>query len=593
MKLKEIEGFDPVTKANIEQWLHGPYDDETKAALNKLLEEKPKEVADAFYTNIEFGTGGLRGIMGIGCNRMNCYTVRAATQGLANYLSKQPLREGSIHSVFIGYDSRHNSRLFAEECAKVLAANRIRVYLCQDLRPTPLVSFGCRYKKCSAAIMITASHNPPAYNGYKLYWNDGAQVLPPHDKNIIEEVKKMHSPSEVKAADRIEHPLIELISDEIDAAYLNAIETLQITPKINQKDGGALKIIYTSLHGTGITLLPIAMERAGFTDVETVEEQAIVDGGFPTVESPNPEEESALKMGVEKLRKTGGDILIATDPDADRVGIAVSHHGKIQILNGNQIACLCLNFILETLTAQERLAHNAAFIKTIATTELFGAICRGFKKPCFNVLTGFKYIAEKIRTWELDPKHPYQFVFGGEESYGYLIGSLTRDKDAITSSILIAETALNAKKEGKTLIDKLESIYNKYGYYQEKLLSLNFGDSQEGKQRMDEGMSLLRKNPPSQLANTEVVSIEDYMLSQKRHLKTNETSPLEFPKSNALLYWLEDGTKLLIRPSGTEPKIKVYCGAVIKNFESLIKAEEAAQKKIAGILDSLKSKLNF
>ncbi len=557
--------MDPTTLQNIEKWLQDDYDLETRSAIKKMMQESPKAVEDAFYTDLSFGTGGMRGIMGIGSNRMNSYTVRAATQGLANYLLKQPMPPQG-HAVMIGYDSRHHSQEFAEEAAKVLAANGIRVFLLSELRPTPLVSFGCRSKQCSAGLMITASHNPPIYNGYKVYWSDGAQILPPHDLSIISEVKKISTPSQVKCIENLDHPLIEKILEELDTAYLAAIHPLQFYPEQNRNTGKQLKVVYSSLHGTGGTLVPKALQSWGFSSVLLVDEQSHPDGDFPTVATPNPEEASALKLGIAKMLHEDADLLIATDPDTDRVGVAVKHMGRVEILNGNQVACILLEHICKALILQKRLPERAAFIKSIATTELFQAICDAYRVSCINVQTGFKFFAEKIREWEKELNGP-QFIFGGEESYGYLLGTLTRDKDAITASALICEVALKAKLEKKTLVDKLQDLYDTHGFYFEKLLSIHFNESREDKARMAQGMANLRNNPPTAICNTPVNVQEE--------------------SSNVLLFWMSDGSKLMVRPSGTEPKIKIYCGVVQKGFQD----QQLAEKRADALTHALKELL--
>jgi phosphomannomutase len=582
----EITQFDPVTNRNVNSWLNGPYDAQTKETIRKMLKENPTEVSDAFYTNLSFGTGGMRGIMGVGTNRMNSYTIKACTQGLANYINKQVKTEKE-HSVLIGYDSRHHSREFAEECAKVLAANHIRVYIYKDIRPTPMTSFGCRYKKATSAIMITASHNPPQYNGYKVYWNDGAQVLPPNDQGIVDEVNKISDISHVKTVDSTDNPLIEWIGDEIDHAYLEAISPLQLHPKVNKEQGNSLKVVYTSLHGTGITMVPPAMKLWGFTNIELVTKQVIPDGDFPTCPSPNPEEKGALQLGMDTLVKVNGDILIATDPDCDRVGTAIYHDGQLVMIDGNQMACLLLHHVLESLSAQKRLPEKAAFVKTIVTSELFSEICKAHQKPCFNVLTGFKYIAEKIRQWEASPDG-LQYIFGGEESYGYLYGTLARDKDAIICSVLICDMALQAKLKDKTLIDILHDIWQKYGTFVEKLISIKFDDTKAGKEQMAKGMLKLQKNPPKQFSGIDVLVLEDYDKSVSLNVKTGATEKILLPKSEVLLFRLADGTKLVIRPSGTEPKIKIYCGVVKKGPNAVAEGE----KQAATLLDALKNDLS-
>jgi phosphomannomutase len=581
--------LDPTTSANIAQWLNGHYDEHTKEEVRRLVKDNPKEATDAFYTSLSFGTGGMRGVMGVGSSRINDYTIRAATQGLANYVNKQAApSEG--HSAFIGFDSRHHSHTFAQEAAKVLAANGIRVFLCRELRPTPFVSFGCRYKKCTTAIMITASHNPPQYNGYKVYWSDGGQVLPPHDTGIMEEVAKITDPSLVKSVSSLDHPLIELVLEEIDTAYLGEGSHLQYYPEENRRFGSELKIVYTSLHGTGITLAPRMLAAWGFSNVSFVDKQIIPDGDFPTAHYPNPEEKAALALGIEKLQAVQGDILIATDPDADRVGVAVRHQGEVVILNGNQMASLCLEHVCEALTAKGKMPQKAAFVKTIVTTELFQAICDAYKKPCFNVLTGFKYIAEKIEEWERDP-HGYEYIFGGEESYGYLLGTIARDKDAVTASALICQMALHGKQHGKTLVDLLHDLYRKYGVFVESLISVGFEESKAGKEKMTRCMSRLRAEAPSQIQGIDVISVEDYETSKRLNLKTKKTEALTLPQSDVLVFWLADGTKLIVRPSGTEPKVKIYCGVVDKSVASIEVRIQKAQTKANEFLADLKNLL--
>lgn len=578
--------FDQQTTKNIKLWLNGAYDEATKMSIKKMIIENPKEAIDSFYTKLSFGTGGLRGIMGPGSNRLNIYTIRQATQGLATYILKH-CDQDSFPSVLISYDSRHHSRQFAEESAKVLAANGIKVYLTKEMRPTPLVSFGCRFLKCQAAIMLTASHNPPKYNGYKVYWSDGAQVLPPHDVGIIEEIDKINSLDLIKLTE-LSNPLITEIGEEMDTAYLNAIAPLALYPNENRQSGSKLKVVYTSLHGTGITMVPKALASWGFNQVSFVEKQIEPDGDFPTAPYPNPEEKAALELGIIELKKTGADILIATDPDADRVGVAVLHQGEVILLSGNQMAAICLEHICQALSDQERLPQNAAFIKTIGTTELFQSICNTYQRPCFNVLTGFKYIGQKIHEWQIDP-HGFTFIFGGEESFGYLLGTNCRDKDAISASTLICEIALQAKKSGKTLIDLLHELYREHGIYYETLTSLNFEDSKFGKEQMQTAMDSLRKNPPKFIADVPVQIIEDFKTGQKHNFKTNRNAPLEMPLSDILLYWLENGTKLMIRPSGTEAKIKIYCGVVLKEFIDIPSGEKECEKRAALYTKSLES----
>ena len=571
--------FDHHIQENVNRWLLGKYDQDTKDEINRLIKEKPEEIVDSFYKNLEFGTGGLRGIMGIGCNRMNKYTVRIATQGMSNYIRKQ-CDDQFVPSVFIGYDSRHNSQFFAKESAKVLAANNIQVYLFDELRPLPLISFGCRHKGCIAAIMITASHNPPQYNGYKAYWDDGAQVLHPHDLGIIEEVNKITDLDQVKIADE-DHPLIKNIGNEIDIIFLDTISNLQQYPEQNISYGNELKVVYTSLHGTGITMVPQALSSWGFNNVVIVEEQKIPDGDFPTVKSPNPEEHEALELGIQYLKQIKGDILVGTDPDCDRMGIAILHRDDIVLLTGNQIAVLCIEYICKSMTRKKVMPENAAFIKTIVTTELFRKIAEKYQKECYEVLTGFKYIAEMIRKWERSSNGP-KYVFGAEESYGYLLGTHVRDKDAIIASNLICEIALFAKLRGKTLIDLLYDIYKKYGIHRESLVNLKFQEGKEGSEKMQAMMQKLRESPPKVINGMPIICIEDYQNSIK-HFGNGQKECLNFSKSNVLRFWLKDDSKITIRPSGTEPKVKLYFEVVnpyISHIEEEIRLCDEMLKKL-------------
>ncbi len=581
--------LDPVTQKNVNEWLEGSYDEKTKGAIREMLQKDPKSVVDAFFTKLTFGTAGLRGTMGIGSNRMNTYTVGAATQGLANYILKQH-KPVNGYSVLIGYDSRHHSREFAEETAKVLAGNGIKVYLYKDIRPTPLVSYGCRYKKCLSAVMITASHNPPQYNGYKVYWFDGAQVVHPHDTGIISEAGKITDPDMVRQLSSLNSPLIEEIGTEIDDAYVKDIHTLQNYPDDNKKRGEELNVVYTSLHGTGITLVPRVLNDWGFDSISYVEKQIIPDGDFPTANYPNPEEKAAMQLGVDLLLKTKGDILVATDPDADRMGVGVRKGDSVTLLTGNQILSICMAHICEALTKQKKLPEKGAFIKSIGTTELFQAICDDYKRTCFNVLTGFKYIGEKIHEWET-LANGYQFIFGGEESYGYLTGTFSRDKDAVVCSALICEVALQAKLQGKTLLDDLDKLYFKYGIFEEKTVSINFSETKEGKEQMSANMDRLRKTNLKEIAGNKVVSIEDYLTSTKHYLDSGKTDHLILPISDVLLYWLEDGSKAMVRPSGTEPKIKLSCGLRERKFKTIEEGIAVAKKRCDILLDFLKKEL--
>jgi phosphoglucomutase/phosphomannomutase len=572
--------IDPEVQKRVQVWLNGDYDDQTKEAIRKMA---PEELIDAFYRDLEFGTGGLRGVMGVGTNRMNKYTVGAATQGLANYILKH--REKGCDGVVIGYDSRHHSREYSELTAHILAANGIRVFIFAELRPTPLVSFACRYKHAQAAIMITASHNLRQYNGYKVYWSDGAQVLPPHDVGIINEVNAIRQPSQVRWGSKQDDSLISWMGPEVDEAYCDAIAPLAFYPEANQRFGGQLKPIYTSLHGTGITLAPKAMARWGFNQVAYVDKQVIPDGDFPTCPYPNPEEPDALKLGIETLMAKEGDLLLATDPDADRLGVVVRHQGKPVILNGNQIASICMHHICDALQKRGELKQSLGFIKTIVTTELIATIARAYGKSCTDVLTGFKYIGQIIHQWETTGGP--RFVFGGEESYGYLLGTHARDKDAEVMCALLCEIALGAKQQGKTLVDRLDETYRRFGLFRERLESITL-EGREGHEKILEMMKTLRHNPPSQLSGRPVVAIEDYSTSTRTEIPSGKTSRIDLPKSNVLRYWLDDQTKVVARPSGTEPKIKFYCGVQQPATDPIDTAIQRCDQQLDLLISDLK-----
>lgn len=535
------------------KWLNGPYDDHTKAEIRRLWQDDPNALIDAFFKDLSFGTGGMRGIMGVGTNRMNIYTIRKATQGLANYIKKTI---SPPFAVFIGYDVRNHSREFAEETARVLAGNGIKVFLSSEICPTPLVSFGCRYYQCQAAIMITASHNPPEYNGYKVYWSDGCQIVPPHDARIIKEIESV---GEEATLSLLKNPLIHQVSEQLDTAYLKEIKKLQLRPDLKN----SVKILYSPLHGTGIRLIPKALASWGYEQVHLVQEQSLPDGNFTHAHSPNPEEAASLVLGTKQLLHEKGDLLIATDPDADRIGV-VSAEG-IQF-TGNQVACLLLNHICESI----QLPPKATFIKTIVTTELFRKIAESHQGISIDVLTGFKYIGEKITEWEKTESNTY--IFGAEESCGYLFGTYVRDKDAISSACLITEAAAVAKQKNKTLLDVLYDLYKKYGVTREKLINLKFKDSQEGMQQIDAMMQGYRKNPPTSINHVKVVKVEDFLLGFD-----------SLPPSNVIRLWLEDQTKIVIRPSGTEPKVKIYVEVTSSPSEDLEKEIKICDEKLKHI----------
>ncbi len=573
--------LNPAIQKKVDDWLNGPFDDSTKAEIRRLLKEKPEEIADAFFKDLSFGTGGMRGIMGVGTNRINLYTIGFATQGLANYILKEPEPENG-YSVFIGYDTRHHSRQFAEEAAQVLCGNGIRVLLSHDICPTPLTSFACRHFKCSAAIMITASHNPPEYNGYKVYWSDGCQVVPPHDQGIMEEAEKIKSPDQIRKAAGYEE-----VGPELDIAYLAELKKLQLHPELGHTP---LKIIYSNIHGTGIRLVPKGLKEWGYTQLSYVEKQRSLDGNFPYASHPNPEEEKTMRIGSEQLIAEKADIFIATDPDADRVGVVALDDSKPFRFTGNQTACLCLHHICTSLIAKREFPANAAFIKTIVTTELFKVIAESFGGKCIDVLTGFKYIGEQIGIWEKS-FDAYQFLFGAEESYGSLLGTFVRDKDAISAACLIAEVAALAKKQNLTLVDRLYQIYRKYGIHRESLVSLGFSDSQAGMEQMKALMVHLREETPERIGDQPVVSLEDYLSRKSKDMQTGQTAPIHLPQSDVLRFWLADGSKLIIRPSGTEPKVKIYAEVMQKQFEDVNEAIASCDKRLDTMVESFKKSI--
>jgi phosphoglucomutase len=539
------------TKKNINTWLNGKYDEESKNQIHQLMQTDEAALEDAFYRDLEFGTGGLRGVMGVGTNRMNKYTVGMATQGLANYIKKTGDKDQP--KVAIAYDSRNNSRYFSEVAAEVLSANGILVYVFDDIRPTPELSFAVRQLGCDSGIVITASHNPKEYNGYKVYWSDGGQLVPPHDKNVIVEVRTIQSIENVKF--NRNDKLIQYIGKEMDTVYLSTLKTLSLQADIIEKHAN-LNIVYSPLHGTGVELVPKALQKFGFKNVHLVEKQAISDGNFPTVVSPNPEEREALSMALDQAKATNADLVMATDPDADRVGIAVKDDkGEFILLNGNMTAALIVYYMCKMWQEKGKITSKQYIVKTIVTTELLADIAKKYNVESYDVLTGFKYIAEKIR--ELEEKK--EFICGGEESYGYLIGDFVRDKDAVISCCMIAEIAAWAKEQNKSLFDILTDIYLEFGYYKEELLSLT-RKGQNGAEEIQQMMENYRNNPPKAINNVKISAIKDYKLSISKNLINNTEAKIELPVSDVLQFFLEDGSKITVRPSGTEPKIKFYFG---------------------------------
>jgi phosphoglucomutase len=541
--------MDPKTQQKIDKWLNGNFDTQTKEEIQRLQSENPAELEDSFYRDLEFGTGGLRGLMGVGTNRINKYTIGMATQGFANYMKKMfPDKEVKVAII---HDCRNNSRFFAETTADVFAANHIKVYLFEALRPTPELSFAIRHLGCQGGVNCTASHNPKEYNGYKAYWDDGGQLVPPHDKNVIAEVEKIQSIDEVQWAGYGTN--IEIVGEEVDEVYLDMVKRLSIYPEIIEKQHD-LKIVFTPIHGAGITLVPKALEKFGFTNVHIVEEQSTPDGNFPTVIYPNPEESEAMSIGLKKARELDADILLGTDPDGDRVGIGVKDlEGNWVLLNGNQTAVLAFNYMIEARKAKGIDRVNDMVVKTIVTTDMIDTIAAKNGIKCYNVLTGFKWIAELIK----EKEHEENYIIGGEESYGLLIGTEIRDKDAISAVAIICEMAAYEKDKGRSLYQKLLDLYVEYGCYQESLISIT-KKGMDGNRQIAEMMEKFRNNPPQSLAGQKVVQLLDYDKQENKNLLTGETGPIHLPRSNVLQFILEDGSKISARPSGTEPKIKFY-----------------------------------
>lgn len=563
-----------------QSWLLDDFDLETRTEVARLIADDPNEVIESFYRDLEFGTGGLRGIMGVGTNRMNKYTVGIATQGLANYLIKSfPNQE---IKVAIAYDSRNNSNYFAQITAEVLSANNIFVYLFDKLRPTPELSFTVRHFSCQSGIVITASHNPKEYNGYKVYWEDGGQLVAPHDKNVIADVSKITSPKEVRFDKK--PALIQIIGTDVDQVYLQRIQELSLNPDIVRRYSD-LKIVYTPIHGTGIMCIPQALERAGFKNLQVVPEQAVPDGNFPTVKSPNPEERAAMAMAIALAQKTNADIVLASDPDADRVGVSIKYRdGNYLLLNGNQTASILFYYVLSQWEKYGKLKGKEFIVKTIVTSDLLNDIAHSYHVESFDVLTGFKYIADKIKEFE----GKKQFIIGGEESYGYLVGDFVRDKDAVSSCCMIAEAAAWAKSMGKTMYDILMEIYIKHGLYVEDLVSV----TKKGKAGAEEIARMMvdyRTNPPKHINKSEVIEIRDYLKSVKIFPNTGAKEAINLPKSDVLQFFTKDGSKITVRPSGTEPKIKFYFGIKGKlgSFEEYIDAQNTLKSQIKNIIEDM------
>ncbi|MCA5006579.1 phospho-sugar mutase [Sphingobacterium bovistauri] len=557
-----MSNLDQATQSRVNQWLSTEYDKDTVAKVQQLIDNKEEtELLDSFYKELEFGTGGLRGIMGVGSNRINKYTLGKATQGLANYLKNQFPNQQI--KVAVSYDSRNNSQSLGHLVADVFSANDIHVFLFENLRPTPMLSFAVRHFNCQSGVMLTASHNPKEYNGYKAYWNDGGQLVAPHDTNVIAEVNAIQSVNEVKF-NRVDSN-ITIVGEEFDEIYIQANKRLSINPAAveAQKD---LKIVFSPIHGTGITVVPKMLEAWGFTNVIVVDEQAKPDGNFPTVVYPNPEEEDAMAMAKKRGQELGADVIMATDPDADRVGVAVRNlKGDYELINGNQIGSLLTYYVLSSKKDKGELKDNDYIVKTIVTSNLISDIGTGFGVKYYDTLTGFKYIGEVI-TRELGKEN---YLVGGEESYGFLIGDLVRDKDAVNSCAFIAEMTAYFKSQGKSLYEVLVELYGKYGFYKEKLISL----TKKGKAGADEIKQMmidLRANSPKSLGGVAVKEIRDYENLVATNVISGETSVIDLPKSDVLQFITVDGDVISARPSGTEPKIKFYCSVK----ESLLDASQ-------------------
>lgn len=565
-------------------WIKGNYDAETKQEVQQMLDSEEKtKLIDAFYKDLEFGTGGLRGIMGAGSNRMNIYTVGSATQGLSNYLKKEFAHLDEI-KVVIGHDCRNNSRKFAEISADIFSANGIKVYLFESLRPTPEVSYAIRRLGCQSGIMITASHNPKEYNGYKAYWDDGAQVIAPHDKNIIAEVNRIKSVDDIHFEGNKE--LIEIIGKDMDKAFIEEVKKLVLSPEAIARHNN-LKIVYTPIHGAGSMLVPDALRAVGFTNIISVPEQDVLSGDFPTVISPNPEESAALDLAIKKAIETGADLVMATDPDADRIGTAIrDNNGNFILVNGNQTMLICLYYLMTRRHELELLTGKEFVVKTIVTTELVKEIADKRGIELFDCYTGFKWIAEIIRLNEGVKK----YIGGGEESYGFLAGDFVRDKDSVSACTLFAEIAAWARDNGKSMYELLQDIYLEYGYSKEVGVSL-VRKGKEGADEIEAMMKNFRMNPPTSLGGSPVTLVKDFAKLEAMDHIHGEHISLEMPTtSNVLQYFTEEGTKLSIRPSGTEPKIKFYIevkGGMAKTREVLEEAETVANRKIATIREEL------
>ncbi|MCH2450411.1 MAG: phospho-sugar mutase [Gracilimonas sp.] len=578
-----MNALDPAVQSKIDQWLNGSYDEETKAEIRQKLDnEKFDELTDAFYKDLEFGTGGLRGIMGVGSNRVNKYTFGMATQGLSNFLKKQ--YSGEHIKVVIAHDCRNNSVELANVVANVFSANGIKVYFFDALRPTPELSFAIRELGCKSGVMLTASHNPKEYNGYKAYGADGGQLVAPYDKMVMEEVQKIASVDEVKF--ERDNSLIEMIGAEIDEKYLDELVKLSVSKDAIERQKN-MKIVFSPIHGTSRKLVPAALERFGFENVILVEEQMSADGNFPTVIYPNPEEKEALDMALNKAKKVDADLVMATDPDADRVGIAVKNlDNEFVLLNGNQTGALLINYMLTAWEQTGKITGNEYIVKTVVTSYIIDRIAESKGVECFNTLTGFKYIGELMT--KLEGKK--QFIAGGEESYGYLVGEHVRDKDAVISCAIIAEMAAFYKDQGSSLYEALLDMYVEYGLFRENLASV-YKEGKSGAEEIQKIMMNFRANPPKKLGGSQVVTVKDYQTSKEKNIATGKITDIELPKSNVLQFITEDGAIVSVRPSGTEPKIKFYCSVNtnLMSPEDYSQAVETLDKRIQVMIEALQN----
>ncbi len=569
------------TEERAQNWLNSQsVDDKTKESIREMQSKNPEEFKESFYQDLEFGTGGLRGIMGVGTNRINRYTLGMATQGLSNYLNKT-FKEGGV-SVAIAHDCRNNSDIFAKTVADVFTANGIKVYYFESLRPTPLLSFAIRHLSCKSGVVLTASHNPKEYSGYKAYWEDGAQLIEPHDVNVMKEVQSIKSIDDVNFSGTDD--LIEYIGEDVDKAFLKEVQKLTLFPAAT-KEEKSIKIVFSPIHGTGITLLPKALKNYGFNNVHIVEAQSTPDGNFPTVVYPNPEEKEAMKMSLAMAESIDADIVMATDPDADRIGIAIKNDkNEFELLNGNQTGSLLIYYLLSRWQDLGKYTGNEYIVKTIVTTELMTLIADGFNVKSYDTLTGFKHIAGHIRKLEGEEK----FIGGGEESYGYMISDFVRDKDAISAAVMIAEMTAFGKSKGMTLYDYMIEMYIKFGLFREDLISIT-KKGISGSQEIKQMMTRFRENTPQSINGVKVVKMRDYKTGTEKDIESGDQTKLDFPSSNVLQFFLEDGSKISARPSGTEPKIKFYVSvnSKLENKDSFKKEFAALGNKIKGLLDDM------